>query len=63
MPHIIVRDRLHYSKGKIVNVEYVIYAMLYLAKRGNRMWMIRIRLVQIRETRIWITHIWKTGRN
>ena len=23
----------------------------------------RIRLVQIRKTRIWITHVWKTGRN
>ena len=59
----IVRNRLRDSKGKIVDVEYVIYAMLYLTKRVNRMWTIRIRLLQIRETRIWITHVWETGRN
>ena len=59
----IVRNRLRDSKGKIVDVEYVIYATLHLIKRLNRMWTIRIRLVQIRENRIWITHVWKTGRN
>ena len=63
MPAIIVRYCFRDSKGKIVNVKYVIYAMRHLTKRGNHMWIIRIRLVQIRKTRIWITHVWKTGRN
>ena len=43
--------------------KYVIYAMLHLTKRINCMWTLRIRLVQIRENRIWITHVWKTGHN
>ena len=63
MSHIVVRNRLHYSKGKIVNVKYGIYAIRHLTKWSNRMWTIRIRLVHIRETRIWITHVWKTGHN
>ena len=54
----IVRNRLRDSKGKIVDVEYVIYET-----RASRVRTSRIRLVQIRKTRIWITHVWKTGRN
>ena len=53
----IVRNRLRDSKGKIVDVEYVIY------ETPSRVRASRIRLVQIRKTRIWITHVWKTGRN
>lgn len=59
----IVRNRLRDSKGKIVDVEYVIYETPHPRTRANRVRTSRIRLVQIRKTRIWITHVWKTGRN
>ena len=59
----IVRNRLRDSKGKIVDVEYVIYETPHPRTRASRVRTSRIRLVQIRKTRIWITHVWKTGRN
>lgn len=59
----IVRNRLWDSKGKIVDVEYVIYEPPIPRTRTSRVRTSRIRLVQIRKTRIWITHVWKTGRN
>lgn len=59
----IVRNRLRDSKGKIVDVEYVIYETPHPRIRASRVRTSRIRLVQIRKTRIWITHVWKTGRN
>ena len=59
----IVRNRLRDSKGKIVDVEYVIYETPHLPDTASRVRTSRIRLVQIRKTRIWITHVWKTGRN
>lgn len=43
--------------------KYITYSMLHLTKRVNRMWTIRIRVIHIRETLIWITHVWKTGHN
>ena len=54
----IVRNRLRDSKGKIVDVKYVIYEMPPRTQ-ASRMGTSRIRLVLIRKTRIWITHIWK----
>ena len=59
----IVHNRLQDSKGKIVNVEYVIYETPHPGTRASRVRTSRMRLVQIRKTRIWITHIWKTDRN
>ena len=79
----IVRNRLRDSKGKIVDVEYVIYETPHSPDTGqpcedepdtacpdtenpdmdNPCLENRPRLVQIRKTRIWITHVWKTGRN
>ena len=59
----IVRNRLRDSKGKIVDVEYVIYETPHPPDTGSRVRTSWIRLVQIRKTRIWITHVWKTGRN
>ena len=59
----IVRNRLRDSKGKIVDVEYVIYETPHPRTRANRVRTSQIRLVQIRKTRIWITHVWETGRN
>ena len=58
----IVRNRLRDSKGKIVDVEYVIYETPHPRTRASRVRTSRIRLVQIRKTRIWITHIWKEVR-
>ena len=54
----IVRNRLRDSKGKIVDVKYVIYEMPPRTQ-ASRMGTSRIRLVLIRKTRVWITHIWK----
>ena len=59
----IVRNRIRDSKGKIVDVEYVIYETPHPPDTGQPVRTSRIRLVQIRKTRIWITHVWKTGRN
>lgn len=59
----IVRNRLRDSKGKIVDVEYVIYETPHPPDTASRVRTSRIRLVQIRKTRIWITHVWKTGCN
>ena len=59
----IVRNRLRDSKGKIVDVEYVIYETPHPRTRASRVRASQMRLVQIRKTRIWITHVWKTGRN
>ena len=59
----IVRNRLRDSKGKIVDLEYVIYETPIPRIRASLVRTSRIRLVQIRKTRIWITHVWKTGCN
>ena len=55
----IARNRLRDSKGKIVDVEYVIYETPHPRTRASRLRTSRIQLVQMRKTRIWITHIWK----
>ena len=59
----IVRNRLRDSKGKIVDVEYVIYETPHPRSRTGRVRRNRIRNIQIRKTRIWILRVWKTGRN
>ena len=59
----IVRNRLRDSKGKIVDVEYVIYETPHPPEPDGRVRMSRIRNIQIRKTQIWILRVWKTGRN
>ena len=48
----IVRNRLRDSKGKIVDVEYVIYETPHPRTRAIRVRTSRIRLVQIRKIRM-----------
>ncbi len=59
----IVRNRLRDSKGKIVDVKYVIYETPITQTRASRVRTNRIRLVQIRKTWIWITHVWRPQLN
>ena len=59
----IVRNRLRDSKGKIVDVEYVIYETPHPPDTDHRVRTSQMRLVQIRKTRIWVIHVWKTSHN
>ena len=59
----IVRNRLRDSKGKIVDVEYVIYETPYPPDTGQPCEDEPDTACPDTETRIWITHIWKTGHN
>ncbi len=61
----IVRNRLRDNKGKIVDVMWSMSSMKRPVSQ-NLMCQTRVRrmrLVQIRKTRIWMARVWKTGRN
>ena len=59
----IVRNRLRDKKGKITDVEYVIYETPQKPGKTSRSRENQIRGSHIRKTRIWISRVRKTGSN
>ena len=59
----IVRNRLRDKKGKITDVEYVIYETPQSQGKTSRSRENQIRGSHIRKTRIWISRVRKTGSN
>ena len=59
----IVRNRLRDKKGKITDVEYVIYERRKSQSKVSRSRESQIRGSHIRKIRIWVSRVRKTGSN